>query len=99
MEQNELRKLSKLCRIRLSEEEEKAILSDLQKVLAYVELLKEVPTNGVKACSHVLRGMLFNVMRSDEPGDLLSKEKFLSNAPDQIGGMIRVPPILKESHS
>jgi Asp-tRNA(Asn)/Glu-tRNA(Gln) amidotransferase C subunit len=39
--------------------------------------------------------MLKSVVRDDEPKDLLPREQFLSNAPDQVGGMIRVPPVLK----
>ena len=87
--------LKSLCRIECTPEEEEDILGSLNKVLDYVQQLDEVDTEGVKACRYVLRSMAKNQMREDEAGNLLPRERFLSNAPDQIGGMIRVPPILK----
>jgi aspartyl-tRNA(Asn)/glutamyl-tRNA(Gln) amidotransferase subunit C len=90
-----LEHLKKLCRIECSEEENQEILTSLKRVLTYVEQLDEVNTENTKTCRYVLRGMLCNQLREDEAKDLLSRESFLANAPDQIGGMIRVPPILK----
>lgn len=92
-----LEHLKKLCRIECSEEESKALLKDLARVLEYVEQLNEIDTAGVKPCRYVLRGMQHNTMRDDKVEDPLSRDKFLANAPDQIGGMIRTPPVLKAS--
>ena len=78
-----------------SEEEEADIQESLSRILDYMAQLNEVPTEGVKTCRFVLRSMLKNVMREDEVKDILPREQFLANAPDQIGGMIRVPPVLK----
>ncbi len=90
-----LEHLKKLCRIECTEAEDQDILASLQSVLEYVEQLKDVNTEGTKTCRYVLRGMLKNNMREDTPKDPLSRDQFLANAPDQIGGMIRVPPVLK----
>lgn len=92
-----LEHLKKLCRIECTEEENRDILQSLSRVLDYVTQLHEVQTEGVKTCRYVLRGMLTNQSRPDEVKDLLTREAFLANAPDQIGGMIRVPPVLKPS--
>ncbi|MBI3236171.1 MAG: aspartyl/glutamyl-tRNA amidotransferase subunit C [Chlamydiales bacterium] len=46
----------------------------------------------------VLKG-LRNVMRKDEVGTPLSREEFLANAPSHVGGMVRVPPVIKTSSS
>lgn len=97
MDETELANLKKLCRIECTPEEEKEIIKSLQSLLEYVGLLKELDTEGVPACSHVLQMNQKGVVRKDEVKDLLSREVFLANAPDQIGGMVRVPPILKES--
>ncbi len=35
-------------------------------------------------------------MREDKTGDLLDRELFLANAPSHIGGMVRVPLIIKQ---
>ena len=92
-----LEHLKKLCRIECTPEENREILESLNRILEYVEQLKEVNTEHTKTCRYVLRGMLKNRMREDEVKNLLPREQFLANAPDQIGGMIRVPPILKPS--
>lgn len=96
MDEKELANLKKLCRIECTPEEEKEIINSLQSLLSYVGQLKELDTEGVAPCSHVLQMMLKGVMRKDEVKDLLPREIFLANTPDQIGGMIRVPPVLKE---
>ncbi len=82
-----------MCRIDCTNEEQEAILIDLQRILQYIEQLQEIDTDGVPPCNHVVE--MFNVMREDEIGDLLDRDVFLSNAPAHIGGMVKVPPVLK----
>ncbi len=88
--------LKKLCRIDCSAEEEAEVLNSLQKVIAYFEEIKAVDTEGVQSCNYVLQAMLKNQMRPDQCTDVLSRDRFLGNTSDQIGGMVRVPPVLKE---
>ena len=76
-------------------DEEIKILDSLESILSYVDLLNEVDTNGVPPCDWVLQTMLKNQMRSDEVCDLLPRQEFLSNTAEQIGGMVRVLPIMK----
>lgn len=90
-----LEHLKKLCRIDLEPEEEADLLNSLKRILEYIEQLDEVNTEGVQPCSYVLRGMIENTWREDVPSVGLSREQFLDNAPDQIAGMVKVPPILK----
>jgi len=87
--------LKKLCKIECSPEEDRSILENLSRVLQYMKQLEEIDTENVQPCRHVLRSMLKNRMREDEVKDLLSRDKFLANASDQIGGMVRVPPVMK----
>lgn len=87
--------LEKLCRLQCTEEEKKDILQSLSRVLEYIRLLNEVDLQGVPTCNFVLKGMVKRTLREDEVKDLLSGELFLSNAPDRIGSMVRVPPVLK----
>lgn len=90
--------LTKLCHIHCSEEEQESFFADLKKILSYIELLEEVNTEHVSPCNHVLKNMT-NVFRKDLPGETLSNEEFLSNAPNHTGGMIRVPPILSNTEA
>jgi aspartyl-tRNA(Asn)/glutamyl-tRNA(Gln) amidotransferase subunit C len=89
--------LKKLCRIECTPEEMEELRERLKKVLQYIKQLDEIDTDGVAPCTHVLPMILKGFSRKDEEGELLAREVFLANAPDQIGGMIRVPPVLKES--
>ncbi len=89
-----IKNLTQLSRIDCSEEEQEAILKDLQNILEYFRLLEEVDTSQVAPCNHVLEDM-GNVFREDVVGNVLPREKFLANVPSQIGGMIKVPPVIK----
>jgi aspartyl-tRNA(Asn)/glutamyl-tRNA(Gln) amidotransferase subunit C len=97
-DQKTLEYLKGLCRIECTDEENRDILESLPKILDYVAQLEEVNTDGVKTCRYVLRGMSKTQLRDDQIKDVLSREDFLSNVPDQIGGMVRVPPILKQEN-
>lgn len=89
-----IKNLTKLCRIDCTEEEQENLLKDLKKILDYIGQLDEVDTTDIKPCNHVLEGMV-NVTREDKIGETMPREVFLSNAPSQTGGMIKVPPIIK----
>lgn len=93
---DDIKKLCQLCRIEPTEEEIASLLKDLPKILGYVRMLQEVDTEGVQPCSHVL-GDVQNVMRPDIPGETMSRDLFLKNSPAHVGGMIRVPPVIKQS--
>ncbi len=91
-----IKNLMLLCRIQCTEEEQIKLSADLRKILEYVRLLQEVDTSNVAPCSHVLED-LTAFMRDDIPGKVLSRDAFLANAPEVIGGMVRVPKVLKST--
>ena len=95
--EEQITKLAQLCRISCSEEEKLALHQHLDKVLRYIDLLQEVNTDHIEPCSRALE-LSTNVMREDVVEKTLSREEFLANAPSHVGGMIRVPPIIKFSN-
>ncbi len=95
MNQDELDKLAKLCRISCTEEEKEKFSGSISQIISYIEDLKQIDTQGVPCCNMVLE-TLSNVMRDDIPGELLSRDTFLANAPAHVGGMVKVPPVLKQ---
>ncbi|MBI5345528.1 MAG: Asp-tRNA(Asn)/Glu-tRNA(Gln) amidotransferase subunit GatC [Chlamydiae bacterium] len=97
MDQNSFDNLQKLCRIKCTKDEEKELLHALQSILKYIEQLNELDTENVEPCRHVLMNMQKNIFRQDIVKETLLRETFLENAPEQIGGMIKVPPILKST--
>lgn len=86
--------LTRLSRIECTEAEEEALLKDLGNIITYMEQLNEIDTEDAPPCNHVLEEIA-NVMREDVVGTPMTREVFLSNAPSQIGGMIRVPPVIR----
>lgn len=91
-----VKKLAALSRIQCNEEEELNLLSDLQNILSYIDLMNEVDTETVAPCNYVSEEIC-NVERDDAVGEMLSQDIFLANAPDKSGAMIRVPPVFKFS--
>lgn len=95
LDRNTIKYLTMLSRIGCTEEEQEALLKDLQKILTYMEQLNEIDTENVSPCNNVLEDMV-NVMREDVVGESMSRSTFLSNAPSQVGGLIRVPPVIRK---
>lgn len=96
LDKETLKNLAQLSRIDCSDEEQEGLLQDLKNILNYIEQLNEVNTDNVPPCNHVLEDVA-NVTREDVVGETMPRELFLSNAPSQVGGMIRVPPVLKQT--
>jgi len=94
LDKEAIQKLIKLSRIDCTEQEQENLMSSLDKILGYFEQLQEIDTENVSPCNSVLEGVT-NVYREDEVGETMPREVFLANAPSQVGGMIRVPPVLK----
>lgn len=84
--------LAHLARIELTPEEIQRFAGELDEILAYVEKLKSVDTDGVLPTSHVLP--LANVYREDANRPSLPAEEALANAPDREGPYFRVPRII-----
>jgi len=92
--EEELRRLKGLCRIDCTESEEKDLMKKIRSTLRQFALLEAINTEGVEECTTVFPG-LANIWRDDIVKDVIPREELLSNAPDQVGGMIRVPPVIK----
>ena len=95
MKAADFHKLCLLCHIPCSEEEKQSFLETLDTVLSYAGQLQEVETEGVSPCFTVL-STLTNELRDDNPDHPLSRDLFLGNVPSKVGGMVRVPSVLKQ---
>ena len=95
LSEENLRTIGKLSRLKLSEEELHSLYLDLKKIADYIDLLDEVDVSDLKPYMHA-EEVGFNCLREDEVEAPLPREVFLSNAPDQVGGMVRVPPVIKQ---
>lgn len=92
---DDIEHLAHLCRIKLSKDRKAKTEENLKKVLNYISQLEEVDTTDVLPCTTILETMV-NVMGEDKERSIqFSRESFLQNAPDQVGGMIKVPPVIQ----
>ena len=88
--------LAGLSRIAISEDEEASLTDDLSKILQYIEQLNEIDTDTVKPCTHVTKTATKTPLRDDTAENTLSRDRFLKTAPEHIGGLIRVPTVIKQ---
>ena len=90
--------LTRLTRIEVTTEEIPELFANLKRILDYFDQLQEVDLSQLPPYSHVEEQGIES-LRDDVCETTLSREEFLSNAPDHVGGMIRVPPVLKSNNS
>lgn len=96
MEVNDLLvdKLASLARLSFDEHERSEIKADLQQMIAFIEKLQEVNTEGVVPMLHMSENV--NVLREDLVEGSVSREEALRNAPDTDGTYFRVPKVISK---
>jgi aspartyl-tRNA(Asn)/glutamyl-tRNA(Gln) amidotransferase subunit C len=89
----EVEHVAKLARLALRDEEIETLTNQLGNILTYVEKLNELDTTNIEPTSHVLP--IKNVLREDEAGKSIEREKALGNAPDRTEEFFRVPKVIE----
>ncbi len=92
MDIRDIRKVARLARLEMSEAELETMTRQLTSILNYVDQLQELDTSNVEPLAHPLP--LQNVFRPDVPGESLSVEEALRNAPVRAGQFFAVPAVL-----
>ncbi|MBM3222387.1 MAG: Asp-tRNA(Asn)/Glu-tRNA(Gln) amidotransferase subunit GatC [Candidatus Tectomicrobia bacterium] len=85
--------VAQLARLALRPEEKPRLTEQLNAILAYMEQLNEVPTEGIEPTAHVLD--LGNVFREDAVQHSLGIEDALANAPETAHHFFVVPRIVE----
>jgi aspartyl-tRNA(Asn)/glutamyl-tRNA(Gln) amidotransferase subunit C len=86
--------LAHLARLRFDEKEKEAIRGDLEKMVAFVEKLKEVDTTGVPPLLHISDAV--NVLRDDTVEGSVSREEALLNSPVKDAQFFKVPKVIRK---
>ena len=94
LKKEEVEYVARLARIAIGEDEKEIFSRQLSDILTYITKLNELDTSNVDPTSHVLD--LSNVLRDDVVREGLSPEDALSNAPDSVDKVFRVPKIIEE---
>ncbi|NGX45821.1 MAG: Glutamyl-tRNA(Gln) amidotransferase subunit C [Chlamydiae bacterium] len=92
--EDEFERLVRLCRIALSKDEKEKLQTNLKNIVGYIDALQSIDTTNVDPCVHVVEGHSLP-LRADEVGPVLEREEFLANSPSHVGGMVKVPAIMK----
>lgn len=89
IDDNLIKYLEELSRLKLSHEEEEKAKAELTKILGYIDMLNEIDTTDVEAMSHPFP--YTNNFREDEVVASTDRELILKNAPQQKDGCFKVP--------
>ena len=88
-----VRKIARLARIAVTEDEVPGLTEQLNGILGWVEQLGEVDTAGIAPMASVMPGNLR--WRDDVVTDGGIPEKVLANAPDATSGFFAVPKVIE----
>ena len=88
----EVQWVAHLARLQLTEAELETMTRQLSAIVAYVDQLTQVNTDGVEPMAHALA--IHNVFREDEAAPSLPVADALANAPQRRGDFYSVPAVL-----
>ena len=94
IDEQQVRQVAHLSRIRLSDAEVSRLGSELSVILDYMGQLNQLDTDGVEPTAHPLP--IRNVFRPDEPHPSIDPDDALANAPQREGTFFRVPKVLDQ---
>ena len=92
LKDKDLENLAELSRIRLTKTEGAKLLRDLEKILAHVAELTDVPTDGIPPMAGGT--MLTNETRGDG-GARLDADAARKAFPESAKGFLKVPPVFE----
>ena len=88
-----VKKVANLARIRVPEERHEQLAQELTGIMAWIEQLAEVDTDGVEPMTSVVDAKL--PLRADVVTDGGDPAKILANAPKAKGGFFVVPKVVE----
>ncbi len=89
IDENTVRHVARLARLRLEPEEEKVMQEELSGILEHIDAIRSMDLDGVPPTTHVLA--LENVLRADVPRPSLPREEALREADDVVDYSFGVP--------
>ena len=93
MSKIDLKKISYLAKIKLSDKKEQEYSNSLESILDWVEQLNEVDTQSIETINSLTDNINF---REDKINKINQTDDILKNAPDRDGDFFRVPKVIDE---
>ena len=91
---DEVKKVAKLARLELNENEIHQHAEQLEKILEYIKQLEKINTENVPCTSRAIE--VANVLRKDENKNYENSEEILDLAPARENKFFKVPKIISE---
>jgi len=88
-----LKNIAHLARLSFDEYQIEKMITEMSKILSWMEKLNEIDTDAVEPLIHISQEV--NVFRSDEQKPSLDHEKGLFNAPKRDANYFRVPKVIE----
>ncbi|MFN3952381.1 MAG: Asp-tRNA(Asn)/Glu-tRNA(Gln) amidotransferase subunit GatC [Thermaurantimonas sp.] len=89
---DEIYKIAALAKLKIDEEQINSVESDMNKILAFVDKINELPLDGVEPLEYINEDI--NVLRKDEANFTVSQYDALKNASMKDTDYIKVPKVL-----
>ena len=86
--------IAKLSKLKFDDSAEEKMKVDLEKMLDFVDKLREIDTEGVDPLIYMSEEV--NVLREDNVTEATSQEDALKNAPVKDSDYFKVPTVLKK---
>jgi len=86
--------IAKLSKLKFDDSAEEKMKADLGKMLAFVDKLNEIDTEGVDPLIYMSEEV--NVLREDKVTEETSQKDALKNAPEKDSDYFKVPTVLKK---
>lgn len=93
----DVEKIAELARLEFSGEELEGFTGDLNKILGYIDQLKEVDVSGVSPLENINEQVEKNPLRTDEVRESLPQSEALKNAPKAADGFFLVPKVIEQT--
>ncbi len=91
--EQEVKRIAKLAKLKLNENEVEKFTKDLNSILEYMKLLNELDTSEVEPLHHPVESE--TIFREDELKSKFSRELALKNAPKTDGEFFLVPKVIR----
>jgi aspartyl-tRNA(Asn)/glutamyl-tRNA(Gln) amidotransferase subunit C len=86
--------LAHLARLSYENEAKQEIVTELNKIIAFVEKLEEINTNGIEPLIYMVDET--NITREDKMKQDVSQDEGLKNAPKKDSDYFRVPKVIEQ---
>ena len=92
LDKNTVKRIADLSKLEFTSDETTAILKDMNKMLEFIDQLKELDTTNIDPLIHMTEDE--NILREDDAISGASQQEALKNAPSKDSTYFKIPKVL-----